>query len=159
MISGVPPIFKWGNNFEHLLLDFNFIFSYLGNSFYKVGEYFCSPTLYSAMTHSWNSHFSNFFIIIFFQCLCLRHSKFLNFFFHYIIQNMCINVLYNADTRMSHQPLDNLRFHFFSKYLVANVCRKLCGCVKYRTKKILFFSAEDYLTLPSGSPSTFIIFW
>ena len=45
MISGVPPIFKWGNNFEHLLLDFNFIFSYLGNSFYKVGEYFCSPTL------------------------------------------------------------------------------------------------------------------
>ena len=25
-------------------------------------------------------------------------------------------------------------------------------------KKILFFSAEDYLTLPSGSPSTFIIF-
>ena len=35
---------------------------------------------------------------------------------------------------------------------------EMCGCVKYRTKKILFFSAEDYLTLPSGSPSTFIIF-
>lgn len=30
-ISGVPQIFKLGNNFEHLLLDFNFIFSYLGN--------------------------------------------------------------------------------------------------------------------------------
>ena len=44
-ISGVPQIFKLGNIFEHLLLDFNFIFSYLGNSFYKVGEYFCSPTL------------------------------------------------------------------------------------------------------------------
>ena len=41
-------------------------------------------------------------------------------------------------------------------------CCSRCGgkrvdCVKYRTKKILFFSAEDYLTLPSGSPSTFII--
>ena len=35
---------------------------------------------------------------------------------------------------------------------------QMCGCVKYRTKKILFFSAEDYLTLPSGSPSTLIIF-
>ena len=43
--------------------------------------------------------------------------------------------------------------------LVQAVCRMTCGCVKYRTKKILFFSAEDYLTLPSGSPSTFIIFW
>ena len=32
-----------------------------------------------------------------------------------------------------------------------------CGCVKYRTKKILFFSAEDYLTLPSGSPSTYYV--
>ena len=42
--------------------------------------------------------------------------------------------------------------------VVQNVWRKVCGCVKYRTKKILFFSAEDYLTLPSGSPSTFIIF-
>jgi hypothetical protein len=38
------------------------------------------------------------------------------------------------------------------------VCLHTCGCVKYRTKKILFFSAEDYLTLPSDSPSTFIIF-
>ena len=38
------------------------------------------------------------------------------------------------------------------------VCLHTCGCVKYRTKKILFFSAEDYLTFPSGSPSTFIIF-
>ena len=38
------------------------------------------------------------------------------------------------------------------------VCLHICGCVKYRTKKILFFSAENYLTLPSGSPSTFIIF-
>ena len=46
-----------------------------------------------------------------------------------------------------------------SAALVQNVCRNICGCVKYRTKKILFFSAEDYLTLPSGSPSTFIIFW
>ena len=46
-----------------------------------------------------------------------------------------------------------------SAALVQNVCLNICGCVKYRTKKILFFSAEDYLTLPSGSPSTFIIFW
>ena len=44
-ISGVPQIFKLGNDSEHLLLDFNFIFSYLGNPFYKVGEYFRSPTL------------------------------------------------------------------------------------------------------------------
>jgi hypothetical protein len=42
--------------------------------------------------------------------------------------------------------------------LEQKVCLHTCGCVKYRTKKILFFSAEDYLTLPSGSPSTFIIF-
>ena len=47
----------------------------------------------------------------------------------------------------------------FSPNLVHPVWRRMCGCVKYRTKKILFFSAEDYLTLPSGSPSTFIIFW
>ena len=46
-----------------------------------------------------------------------------------------------------------------SAILVQAVWRITCGCVKYRTKKILFFSAEDYLTLPSGSPSTFIIFW
>ena len=47
---------------------------------------------------------------------------------------------------------------FLLASLVQNVWRSVCGCVKYRTKKILFFSAEDYLTLPSGSPSTFIIF-
>lgn len=42
-IPGIPQIFKLGNDFEHLLLDFNFIFYHLGNPFYKVGEYFCSP--------------------------------------------------------------------------------------------------------------------
>lgn len=44
-ISCVPQFFKLGNDSEHLLLDFNFIFSYLGNPFYKVGEYFRTPTL------------------------------------------------------------------------------------------------------------------
>lgn len=42
-ISCVPQFFKLGNDSEHLLLDFNFIFSYLGNPFYKVGEYFRTP--------------------------------------------------------------------------------------------------------------------
>ena len=68
-ISGVPQIFKLGNIFEHLLLDFNFIFYHLGNPFYKVGEYFCSPT----------SNLSLLLIIIFQDITFYTHNSSFNF--------------------------------------------------------------------------------
>lgn len=84
MISGVPPIFKWGNDFEHLLLDFNFIFSYLGNPFYKVGEYFRTPNF----PH--NSYFSyNYFIVN-------KHFSHTNFLYYNNSIIVSMISLYNA---------------------------------------------------------------
>src|SRR5699024_7335211 len=67
------------------------------------------------MAHSCNRSFRNIQISIWVCLLCISRTKFLNFFIHFVLQNVGINIHRNTDTGMPHQFLHHFRLHFLLK--------------------------------------------